>query len=134
MNKVFISGRLTKEPEHKVTQSGISVTRFTVATTRKANRDQSDFHNIVAWRGLADTCAKYLVKGQGITLTGELQYRQYEDKEGVKRTITEINAEDIEFGAKPNGSSATRTTKPAAVEEFDQELEEVMVNDDKLPF
>ena len=64
MNKVFIIGRLTKAPEHRTTPNGISVTTFSVAVTRRMNREESDFLNVVTWRGLADNCAKYLVKGQ----------------------------------------------------------------------
>ena len=60
MNKVFIVGRLTRDPEHRTTPNGISVTTFSVAVTRRTNKEESDFLNVVAWRGLADNCAKYL--------------------------------------------------------------------------
>ena len=90
MNKVFIVGRLTRDPEHRTTPNGISVTTFSVAVTRRMNREEADFFNVVAWRGLADNCAKYLVKGQQIAVVGELRTRSYEAKDGTKRYVTEI--------------------------------------------
>ena len=101
MNKVFLIGRLVDNPEHRTTPNGASVTTFRIGVNRRFNREQSDFFTIVAWRGLADTCAKYLVKGQQVAVCGELQTRSYDDRNGVCRTATEIQAEDIEFLARP---------------------------------
>ena len=106
MNKVFIVGRLTRDPEHRTTPNGVSVTTLGVAVTRRMNREEADFFNVVAWRGLADNCAKYLVKGQQIAVVGELRTRSYEAKDGTKRYVTEIQADDIEFLAKPGASGA----------------------------
>lgn len=104
MNKVFIVGRLTRDPEHRTTPNGISVTTFTVAVTRRTNREESDFLNVVVWRGLAESCAKYLVKGQQAAVCGELRTRSYDAKDGSRRYVTEILAEDVEFLAKPKGA------------------------------
>ena len=128
MNKVFLVGRLTKEPELRTTQSGISVATFTVAVTRRMNRDESDFINIVTWRGLADNCAKYLVKGQQVSVVGELRTRSYDAKDGSgKRYVTEVQADDVEFLAKPKSSS------PEAARGI-PDMDGTPIEDDNLPF
>lgn len=100
MNKVIITGNITKEPENKQTTSGISVTTFTVAVNRRykdANGDrQADFINVVAWRSTADYVAKYMVKGTKVAVSGSIQTRSYEAKDGSKRYVTEIIADDVE--------------------------------------
>ena len=106
MNKVFIVGRLTRDPEHRTTPNGISVTTFSVAVTRRMNREESDFLNVVTWRGLADNCGKYLVKGQQVAVCGELRTRSYDAKDGTKRYVTEIQADDVEFLAKPGAGGS----------------------------
>lgn len=109
MNKVFIIGNLTKDPELIQTTNGTSVCRFTVAVGRKytnaeGNRE-TDFLNVVAWRNLADICGKYLRKGSKAAISGNIQTRSYDATDGTKRYVTEIVAEDVEFvGAKMNGS------------------------------
>lgn len=106
MNKVFLIGRLTRDPELSTVGSGISVCKLYLAVNRKyKNADgetETDFFNIVSWRGLADNAAKYLVKGQQCAVMGSIQNRSYEDKDGNKRYATDIVAEDVEFLAKPN--------------------------------
>ena len=116
MNKVFIVGRLTRDPEHRTTPNGVSVTTLGVAVTRRMNREEADFFNVIAWRGLADNCAKYLVKGQQIAVVGELRTRSYDAKDGTKRYVTEIQADDIEFLAKPGAAApALRAAMAAAI-------------------
>lgn len=143
MNKAFLIGRLTNAPEQRQTPSGVSVCTFGIAVNRRMNREMTDYFNIVAWRGLAETCAKYLVKGQQVAVVGEIQTRSYDDKNGVKRYVTEIVAEDIEFLAKPNnaGSSAGYQPaepmgkgKPAGADMFAQEMGDVLMDDEELPF
>lgn len=129
MNKAFIVGRLTKAPELKTTPNGISVVTFTVAVTRRANREESDYLNVVAWRGLAENCAKYLVKGQQVAVCGELHTRRYEAKDGTKRYVTEILAEDVEFLVKPKGAES-REAKGGMFAPDDG----YMSDDDDLPF
>lgn len=101
MNKVFIIGNLTKDPEGGSTNSGVSYSRFTIAVNRRytdSNGDKiTDFLPITAWRGLADNCNKYLLKGNKVAICGELNVSQYEDKEGNKRTRFDIVAETVEF-------------------------------------
>ena len=128
MNKVFLTGRLTKAPELKSTSNGISVATFTMAVTRRMNREETDFLNIVAWRGLADNCAKYLVQGQQVAVVGEIRTRSYEAKDGSRRYITEIQADDVEFLAKPE-------KKTQGGKAFEAEIEGILeVNDESLPF
>lgn len=129
MNKVFIVGRLTRDPEHRTTPNGISVTTFSVAVTRRTNREESDFLNVVAWRGLAESCAKYLVKGQQAAVCGELRTRSYDAKDGSRRYVTEILAEDVEFLAKPKG--AERREEPSGMFAPDGGY---MPDDDDPPF
>ena len=151
MNKAFIVGRLTRPPEARTTPNGVSVTTFTVAVTRRMNREEADFLNIVTWRGLADKCAKYLVQGQQVAVVGEIRTRSYEAKDGSRRYITEIQADDVEFLAKPGvgGSSqgysnagsysapaAQAQRAPASKEEdlFASEMGDILVDDEELPF
>ena len=128
MNKCIIIGNLTKTPENKTTPNGISVTTFTVAVSRSHDREKSDFFNVVAWRGLADNCARYLIKGQKVAVEGELQTRSYDDKDGIKRYVTEIIAENVEFLSKPNG---TRQHEEPERDLFERETEEDI---ELLPF
>ena len=132
MNKVFLVGRLTKEPELRTTQSGISVATFTVAVTRRMNRDESDFLNVVAWRGLAENCAKYLVKGQQVSVAGELQTRSYDAKDGGKRYVTEVQADDVEFLAKPGEGKPPGREIPEMPEV--EEMGGALIDDENLPF
>ncbi|MBQ9942554.1 MAG: single-stranded DNA-binding protein [Christensenellaceae bacterium] len=144
MNKVFIVGRLTRDPEHRTTPNGVSVTTFSVAVTRRMNRDEADYLNVVAWRGLADTCSRYLVKGQQVAVCGEIRTRSYEAKDGSKRYVTEIQADDVEFLARPGAAGgapaggrdyAPRAAEPASERDmFASEMNDVLVDDEELPF
>ncbi len=101
MNKCIFVGNLTRDPELTTTTSGVSVCRFSIAVNRtytNANGErEADFINIVAWRGLGENCAKYLAKGRKVCVCGSLQTRSYDDKDGNKRYVSEIVAEDVEF-------------------------------------
>jgi single-strand DNA-binding protein len=94
-------GRTTKEPEFRQTQNGISVATFTIACDRNHKNAQgekeTDFFNIVCWRGLAETVGRYLGKGRLVAVSGRLQNRNYEAKDGTKRYITEIVASEVQF-------------------------------------
>lgn len=101
MQKITIIGNLTHNPETRTTPNGVSVCSFTVAVNRRfANQDgekQTDFFRVNAWRGLADTCAKYLAKGRKVAVIGELQARLYDGKDGEKRMSLDVQADEIEF-------------------------------------
>lgn len=101
MNIVSMIGRLTRDPELKQTQSGISVCSFSIAVDRKfknaSGERETDFVNCTAWRQTAEFIAKYMPKGQRIGITGSLQSRQYEDKQGNKRTAWEVQVDGAYF-------------------------------------
>lgn len=101
MNKVFLIGNLTKDPELSETQSGTSVCRFSIAVSRSyTNRDgerETDFFNCTAWRGLAENIAKFCQKGNKVAVTGSVQIRNYEDNNGTKRTAVDVIVQDVEF-------------------------------------
>ena len=108
MNKVFLIGNLTRDPELSETNTGVSVCRFGIAVNmRRAAGDgepQVDFFNITAWRSLAETVNRFLKKGNKVAVTGSIQVRNYEDNSGQKRTFVDIIADDVEF-LTPKGSA-----------------------------
>lgn len=128
MNKVFLIGNLTKDPELATTNSGISVCRFTLAVSRTYSNSEgerdTDFLNVVVWRGKAENCNKYLNKGSKCAVTGSVQTRSYEAQDGTKRYVTEIVADDVEF----------LNSKPAGAEEKKEVSNLEPVDDDSLPF
>lgn len=101
MNKVFMIGNLTRDPELSETKNGTSVCKFSIAVNRNfTNADgerECDFFNVIAWRSLGEVCAKYLSKGKKVSVCGWFQTRTYETDKGEKRTLYEIVAEDVEF-------------------------------------
>lgn len=110
MNKAILIGNLTRDPELSETKDGIAVCRFAIAVNRyiRAGESQTDFFNIVAWRGLGENVAKYCKKGQKVAVVGSIQVRNYEDRDGNMRTAVDIVASDVEFISSPNSSSADR--------------------------
>lgn len=97
MNKITLIGNLTNEPEKRATPNGTSVTSFTIAVNRRGQDKQTDFFRINAWRGLADTCAKFLAKGRKVAVVGELQARTYEAKDGKTKVSLDVQADEVEF-------------------------------------
>ncbi|MBQ7654519.1 MAG: single-stranded DNA-binding protein [Clostridia bacterium] len=131
INNVVIMGRLTQTPELKVTGNGVEVTSFCVAVDRgyqkQGEERQTDFINCVAWRQTAVFISKYFGKGQMIALTGSIQTRKYEDKEGHQRTVTEIVVNNASFC----GSKSETSPRVTATE---SDYEELTDGDDDLPF
>lgn len=121
LNTAIIMGRLTADPELRTTTTGLSVTSFTVAVDRNyksGDERQTDFINVTAWRGTADFVSRYFKKGQMIAVQGSIQVRNYEDKNGNKRTAFEIVAENVSFcGSKAEGGNnyapANKESAPA---------------------
>lgn len=111
MNRVFVIGNLTKDPETRATGSGVSVCNFTIAVNRRfknANGEtETDYLHIVAWRQLGDLCGRYLAKGRKVAVTGSIQTRQYDAKDGTKRTAWDIVADEVEFLTPQNHQSGT---------------------------
>ncbi len=139
INNVVLMGRICQDPELKVTQSGVNVTSFTLAVDRsfckQGEQRQADFINVVAWRGTADFVTRYFHKGSMIAVQGSIQTRNYEDKQGNKRTAFEIIADNVSFcGSKNEASNNTlQQEKPQINITADNDFE--MINgDDELPF
>jgi len=107
LNKIILIGRLTRDPELKYTPNGVAVCSFTLALSRKFNRNETDFIDIVVWRGLAENCANYLHKGRLAAVEGRLQIRTYETQEGQKRKVAEVIADDVRFLEKPGGGTGS---------------------------
>lgn len=133
LNSVIIMGRLTATPELKTTSSGLPVTSFTVAVDRRFQKQgeekQTDFLNVVAWRQTADFVCKYFNKGSMIAVQGELQTRNYEDKNGNKRVATEIVADNVSFcGGKKDSAAA----EPAGGDHYDYDF--TADDEDDLPY
>ena len=119
LNKIVLMGRLTRDPELRQTQSGNSVVSFTLACDRdfaaQGAEKETDFVDIVAWRGTAEFVSKYFSKGRMAVVSGRLQIRNWEDKEGNKRKTAEIVAESVYFGdSKRDGQTASATAPASA--------------------
>jgi len=135
MNKVILVGNLTKDPELSETPSGVAVCKFSLAVSRdytnaEGNRD-TDFFNITVWRGRAENCGKYLKKGNKVAIVGSLQTRSYEDKDGIKRNVTDIIASEVEF-LTPKQQANQDEESVVSVTRQRPQLEEI--DDNKLPF
>ena len=137
MNKVILVGNLTRDPELSETPSGIAVCRFSIAVSRDyANSDGSrdtDFFNVTVWRGRAENCGKYLKKGNKVAVIGSLQNRSYEDKDGIKRNVTDVVANEVEFLTPKSAQGSDETDGGAvSVKRERQPLE--AIDDNQLPF
>ncbi|MEA4869925.1 MAG: single-stranded DNA-binding protein [Christensenella sp.] len=101
MNKLFLTGNLCSDPEVRSTQNGVTVASFTIAVNRKfapqGGERPTDFFRINAWRGLGESCARYLTKGKKCAVIGELQARTYEAKDGTTRMSLDVQADEVEF-------------------------------------
>ncbi len=125
MNKVFLIGNLTKDPELSTTASGIKFCRFTLAVSRNYSKDgkrETDFLPVVVWRAQADNCARYLKKGSRAAVCGSVQTRNYDAQDGSRRYVTEIAADEVQF----------LTTK--SDDERDVEFDDLKPIEDDLPF
>ena len=142
VNKVILVGHLGKDPELRYLEGNVSVASFPLATSETFNKDgkkveQTEWHNIVMWRGLADVAAKYLTKGRLVYIEGKLRTRSYEDKEGVRRYTTEIVAESFNILGRrsdfesPQASTNNQTSNQAQEQTVDFTENE---GDDGLPF
>ena len=98
MNKVLLTGRLTRDPEMRSLASGKSVTQFSVATNEYAGgKEKSEFHNVVTWDRLAEICGQFLGKGQQVAIEGRLQTRSWDDDQGKRHWKTEVVASHVEM-------------------------------------
>lgn len=132
MNKAFLIGNLTRDPELTQTTNGIVVCRFSIAVQREFTNSEgerdADFFNIVAWRTTAENCNKYLKKGSKVAVMGAIQNRSYDAQDGTKRYVTEIVADKVEFvGARASGNDSEEREEVS-------KLEPIKDDDGDLPF
>ena len=115
VNRVMLIGNLGKDPEVRFTPSGRAVARFPLATSEVWNdqegqrQERTEWHNVVVWGKQAESCGQYLAKGRQVYVEGSIRTRQYDDKDGNRRYITEIIAQRVQFlGGGGRGAEATR--------------------------
>ena len=139
INKVMIIGRLTRDPENRTTPQGTTISSFSVATnftwsdSAGQKQEKVEYHNVVAWRKLAEICSQYLRKGSKIYIEGRLQTRSWDDQNGVKRYRTEIIANNMIM--LDNKNSNTSGNFPSNNENnFQAENNEEEVNVEEIPF
>jgi len=121
MNKLFIVGNLTRDPELRTTAAGDSVCSFSVAVNRRGRRDaqgnqpEADFFRVSAWRALGENCAKFLSKGRKVAVTGSVRVSTYTAQDGTTRASLEVQADDVEFlSPRGEGEGAPAGYAPAA--------------------
>ena len=140
MNKVFIVGNLTRDPELRTVRDGISVCSFTVAVNRRirnaeAGQPEADFFRVTAWRGLGENCSRYLAKGRKVAVTGSVSVSTYTGNDGTTRATLEVTADDVEFlSPRGEGGEVPATPRPQAAPVAPQNNGFVQVDDDELPF
>lgn len=148
MNKVFLIGNLTRDPEMRATPNGVNVCQFGLAVNRRRKvegQPEADFYNISAWRQLGETAARYLSKGRKVAVVGNLTLRTYTGNDGTQRYSLEVDADDIEFlpnaGQQGEGTSMRQASyqpaaaAPAAPSGFSPaETGFTQVDEDELPF
>ena len=153
MNKVFLIGRLTKDPELRYTGSNIAVATFSLAVNRNFSNQngerEADFINIVVWRKQAENVKNYLTQGSQVAIDGRIQTRSYDDQDGKKRYVTEVVADNVEFLGSKSSTKASNDMmdNPFQVENevdlkttdvkddpFKDFGDEIKNSDDDLPF
>ncbi len=148
MNKVFIVGNLTRDPEMRSTRDGIPVCTFTVAVNRRnknaqAGQQDADFFRVTAWRGLGENCGRYLSKGKKVSVVGAVSVSTYQGNDGHFRAQMEITADDVEFLTPRDAGLDTQEAQYQQMERQAIQNENslnttgggfVQVEDDELPF
>lgn len=145
VNKVILLGNVGKDPEVRYLDSGVAVANFPLATTDRAYTlangtqvpERTEWHNIVLWRGLAETAEKYVHKGDKLYIEGKIKTRSYDDQSGAKRYITEIFADSMEMltpkgSAQPGGYTPAPSAAPAQPQQQQQAPQDNPADD--LPF
>ncbi|MDY6853263.1 MAG: single-stranded DNA-binding protein [Thermodesulfobacteriota bacterium] len=135
VNKVILVGRLGADPEMKYTSEGTAVATFRIATTKKwtnqngEKEERTEWHRIVAWRRLGEICGEYLSKGRQVYIEGELQSRSWEDKDGIRRWVTEVVAFNMQMLGGPSD-------KPRMKNDYGEGIDKGMLFDseDDIPF
>jgi single-strand DNA-binding protein len=143
LNRITIIGNITKDPDSRQTQSGITCTTFTVAVNRR-NRSQNaaegqpeaDFFRVTAWRGLGDTCAKYLAKGRKVAVVGPVSLNTFTGIDGANHATLEVTADDVEFLSSRSDASSQAAAAPDAAPAGEKKAPSkyVEAEDEDLPF
>ena len=137
MNKIFLIGRLTKDPELRYTPNGTAIASFTLAVNRRvANQNgerEADFVPIVVWNKAGENAAKYLAKGRQVAVEGRLQIRSYDGNDGNKRWVTEVIADNVEFLGSGSSSSNNQQNNNQH-SGWDSMGEQITFNDNEIPF
>lgn len=139
INKVILIGHLGKDPELRVLEGGVSVTSFPLATSETFNKDgqkveQTEWHNIVMWRGLAELATKFLQKGKLVYIEGKLRTRSFEDKGGIKKYTTEVVAENFTMLGRKSDFEADGIPRQLAKGPTNGDTFSSNVTEDDLPF
>lgn len=146
LNRAFVFGNLTRDPELRSLPSGAKVTSFSLATNRVwkdkngAKQEDAEYHNVVVFGRQAETCAQYLKKGASVLVEGRMQTRTWDAQDGTKKSRTEIVADRVQFGPRGGsapmgeGKSGTNNAAPAADEIETIEYPDEDINPDDIPF
>ena len=143
VNKVILIGNVGKDPEVRYLESGVPVAKFPLATSETYKNksgeriSNTEWHNIVLWRGLAEVAEKYIKKGAQLFIEGKIKSRSWDDKEGNKRYITEIVADAIQLLGRAPGEDAQTppsTSAPSTQKKSDENIYSVDEESDDLPF
>jgi single-strand DNA-binding protein len=143
MNKVMLIGNVGRDPEIKYYDQDQAIATFSLATTERgytlANGikvpDRTDWHNIVLWKGLAKVAEKYIHKGDKLYIEGRIRYRTYDDKKGIKHTVTEILGENMELlSPKPNTNETSSSESNVNIHDKINGQDKDGNSTDKLPF
>ncbi len=138
MNKIFIIGNLTRDPEMRTTQSGVSVCSFTVAVNRRraggaeAGQTEADFFRVSAWRQLGENCNRFLAKGRKVGVVGTLTLQTYTGNDGQQRASLEVQADEVEFLTPRSEQGEARPMQSSSP--MQQSNGFVQVDEDDLPF
>ena len=136
MNKAFLTGNLTRDPELRTTRDGVSVCSFTIAVNRRktaqAGQQEADYFHITAWRQLGENAAKWLIKGKKVTVIGPVSRRTYQGNDGKTYASLEVTADDIEFLSPAN--TVPGEQKPVQAQKTDTQSGFLQVPNEELPF
>lgn len=140
MNKLFIIGNLTRDPEMRYTQDGLAVCNFTLAVNGRRQDDEAQYFRVSAWRQLGENCAKYLAKGRKAIVTGPVSARTYQTNDGTTRVSLEVTAQEVEFlsprSEADQGGMPAQDPTPARAPQppKQQRMDFTPVETEELPF
>lgn len=142
MNKVMLIGNVGQEPEVRYVEQGVAVAQFSLATTERGYTlqngtqvpDRTDWHNIILWRRLAEIVEKYVHKGDKLYIEGRVRYRSYDDKQGQRRYVTEIWADNMEMLTPKAAAPTAATTASEPVQPAPAQPQTGEKTDEVLPF